>query len=76
MDTEPVTSGARTVTTGLTVGGMTCATCVNRVEKKLGKLEEVTASVNLATGPCPCRAPAGHRRRGAHRGRGEDRLHR
>ncbi|KES03138.1 carbonate dehydratase [Streptomyces toyocaensis] len=48
MDTGPVTSG--TVTTDLTVGGMTCAACVNRVEKKLGRLEGVTASVNLATG--------------------------
>lgn len=31
------------------VGGMTCAACVRRVEKKLGKLEGVTSSVNLAT---------------------------
>lgn len=31
------------------VGGMTCATCVRRVEKKLSKLEGVTSSVNLAT---------------------------
>nr|WP_246451474.1 heavy metal translocating P-type ATPase [Allostreptomyces psammosilenae] len=28
---------------------MTCASCVNRVEKKLGRMEGVTASVNLAT---------------------------
>ncbi|MFJ3493799.1 heavy metal translocating P-type ATPase [Streptomyces sp. NPDC086091] len=38
------------VITDLTVGGMTCAACVRRVEKKLGKLEGVTATVNLATG--------------------------
>ncbi|WP_416955783.1 heavy metal translocating P-type ATPase [Streptomyces sp. Agncl-13] len=38
------------VTTDLTVGGMTCAACVKRVEKKLGKLDGVTATVNLATG--------------------------
>ena len=37
-------------TTDLTVGGMTCAACVTRVEKKLGKLDGVTATVNLATG--------------------------
>ncbi|MFF2960660.1 heavy metal translocating P-type ATPase [Streptomyces sp. NPDC057963] len=37
-------------TTDLVVGGMTCAACVRRVEKKLGALEGVTASVNLATG--------------------------
>ncbi|MEV5598398.1 heavy metal translocating P-type ATPase [Streptomyces sp. NPDC052496] len=36
--------------TVLTVGGMTCAACVNRVEKKLGRLDGVTATVNLATG--------------------------
>ncbi|MCX4615358.1 MULTISPECIES: heavy metal translocating P-type ATPase [Streptomyces] len=38
------------VTTDLTVSGMTCAACVTRVEKKLGKLDGVTATVNLATG--------------------------
>ncbi len=31
------------------VQGMTCASCVNRVERKLAKLPGVTASVNLAT---------------------------
>ena len=31
------------------VQGMTCASCVNRVERKLGKLAGVNASVNLAT---------------------------
>ncbi|MFI5520839.1 heavy metal translocating P-type ATPase [Streptomyces platensis] len=36
--------------TTLTVGGMTCAACVGRVEKKLGRLDGVAASVNLATG--------------------------
>ena len=33
----------------LRVEGMTCASCVRRVEKKLSKLEGVSASVNLAT---------------------------
>lgn len=33
----------------LLVGGMTCASCVARVEKKLNRLDGVTASVNLAT---------------------------
>lgn len=31
----------------LDIEGMTCASCVNRVERKLGKLEGVHASVNL-----------------------------
>ncbi|MGD1224110.1 heavy metal translocating P-type ATPase [Streptomyces krungchingensis] len=38
------------VTTDLTVGGMTCAACVRRVEKRLGRLDGVSATVNLATG--------------------------
>ncbi|MEU6497260.1 heavy metal translocating P-type ATPase [Streptomyces sp. NPDC046984] len=46
MAAEPV---ALEVVTDLTVGGMTCAACVKRVEKKLGKLDGVTATVNLAT---------------------------
>ncbi|KOG42287.1 heavy metal translocating P-type ATPase [Streptomyces decoyicus] len=47
MGAEPV---AVSVTTDLAIGGMTCAACVKRVEKKLGKLDGVTATVNLATG--------------------------
>ncbi|MEU5607243.1 heavy metal translocating P-type ATPase [Streptomyces sparsogenes] len=47
MATEPA---AVEVVTDLAVGGMTCAACVKRVEKKLAKLDGVTASVNLATG--------------------------
>lgn len=31
----------------LDIEGMTCASCVNRVEKKLGKLDGVSATVNL-----------------------------
>ncbi|MEN2418949.1 heavy metal translocating P-type ATPase [Streptomyces rimosus] len=44
--------------TVLTVGGMTCAACVNRVEKKLGRLDGVTATVNLATGKARVQHPA------------------
>ncbi|WP_234440851.1 cation-translocating P-type ATPase [Streptomyces rimosus] len=44
--------------TVLAVGGMTCAACVNRVEKKLGRLEGVTATVNLATGKARVHHPA------------------
>ncbi|MDT7726396.1 MAG: P-type Cu+ transporter [Actinomycetota bacterium] len=33
----------------LLIGGMTCAACVGRVERRLGKLDGVQATVNLAT---------------------------
>ncbi|MFB7506720.1 heavy metal translocating P-type ATPase [Streptomyces broussonetiae] len=56
MGAEPVTA---LVTTDLAVGGMTCAACVTRVEKKLGKLDGVTATVNLATGRARVSHPAG-----------------
>jgi P-type Cu+ transporter len=36
-------------TTDLVIGGMTCASCAARVEKKLNGLDGVTATVNLAT---------------------------
>ncbi|MEV6833367.1 heavy metal translocating P-type ATPase [Streptomyces sp. NPDC051133] len=56
MGAEPV--AVDLVTTDLTVGGMTCAACVRRVEKKLGKLDGVTATVNLATGRARVSHPA------------------
>ncbi|MGW5308346.1 heavy metal translocating P-type ATPase [Nocardia thailandica] len=33
----------------LVIGGMTCASCANRIEKKLNKIDGVTATVNYAT---------------------------
>jgi Cu+-exporting ATPase len=33
----------------LAIGGMTCASCANRVEKRLNKVDGVTATVNYAT---------------------------
>ena len=33
----------------LVIGGMTCASCANRIEKKLNKLDGVQATVNYAT---------------------------
>jgi P-type Cu+ transporter len=33
----------------LPIAGMTCASCANRIERKLNKLDGVTASVNYAT---------------------------
>ncbi|MFG3407415.1 heavy metal translocating P-type ATPase [Streptomyces sp. NPDC048142] len=46
------------VVTDIAVGGMTCAACVRRVERKLGKLAGVTAEVNLATGRARVSHPA------------------
>ena len=33
----------------LSIDGMTCASCAHRIEKKLNKLDGVTATVNFAT---------------------------
>ena len=54
LSTDPTTS-TENVDTGegrertleVDITGMTCASCVNRIERKLGKLPGVTASVNL-----------------------------
>ncbi|MEZ0492109.1 heavy metal translocating P-type ATPase [Kineococcus sp. TBRC 1896] len=43
----------------LTIGGMTCASCANRVEKKLNRMPGVEASVNYATEKATVRLPAG-----------------
>ena len=40
----------RPVTTELAVTGMTCGTCAARIQRKLGRLPGVEASVNYATG--------------------------
>lgn len=45
----PVEARADLASLELEIGGMTCASCANRVERKLGKLPGVTASVNYAT---------------------------
>jgi Cu+-exporting ATPase len=43
----------------LSIGGMTCASCANRVERKLNKLDGVVATVNYATEKARVDAPAG-----------------
>ncbi|KGJ72687.1 carbonate dehydratase [Cryobacterium roopkundense] len=42
----------------LEIGGMTCASCAMRIEKKLNKLEGVIATVNYATEKAKVTAPA------------------
>ena len=43
----------------LEIGGMTCASCAMRIEKKLNKLDGVTATVNYATEKAKVQAPEG-----------------
>ncbi len=42
----------------LAIGGMTCASCAARIEKKLNKLDGVTAAVNFATEKASVSFPA------------------
>ncbi|MBO2449364.1 copper-translocating P-type ATPase [Actinomadura barringtoniae] len=43
----------------LAIGGMTCASCAARIEKKLNKIEGVTATVNYATEKAKVEFPEG-----------------
>ncbi|QIJ62762.1 heavy metal translocating P-type ATPase [Streptomyces sp. JB150] len=43
----------------LLIGGMTCAACAARVEKKLNRMDGVTATVNFATEKAKVTYPAG-----------------
>ncbi|UTX52494.1 heavy metal translocating P-type ATPase [Leucobacter aridicollis] len=44
----------------LEIGGMTCASCANRIEKKLNKLDGVVATVNYATEKAKVTVPDGY----------------
>ena len=50
---------APTASVELQIGGMTCAACANRIEKKLNKLDGVEASVNYATEKARVTGPVG-----------------
>ncbi|MFJ4158542.1 heavy metal translocating P-type ATPase [Microbacterium testaceum] len=54
-NTDSPTSTAEAV---LDIEGMTCASCVARVEKRLGRVDGVEAAVNLATETARVRYPA------------------
>jgi P-type Cu+ transporter len=47
-------------TTELPITGMTCASCANRIERKLNKLDGVQATVNYATEKAKVAVPAGY----------------
>ncbi|AVL99468.1 copper-translocating P-type ATPase [Gordonia iterans] len=62
MSTSAPTEGASVPTTGveLEIGGMTCASCANRIERKLNKLDGVSATVNYATEKAKVTVPEGY----------------
>ncbi|WP_016881541.1 MULTISPECIES: heavy metal translocating P-type ATPase [unclassified Rhodococcus (in: high G+C Gram-positive bacteria)] len=49
MTTRITKSGDRQHDVVLSIGGMTCASCAARIEKKLNRMDGVTATVNYAT---------------------------
>jgi Cu+-exporting ATPase len=49
----------RRISVDLDIEGMTCASCAARIEKRLGKLDGVSASVNYATNRALVLAPTG-----------------
>ena len=60
----------------LPITGMTCASCANRIERKLNKLDGVTATVNYATEKAKVEFDASGRPGAADRGRRGRRLQR
>lgn len=57
-ETAQTETPAQTEQVELVIGGMTCASCANRIEKKLNRLDGVTATVNYATEKARVRYPA------------------
>ncbi|HMM97165.1 heavy metal translocating P-type ATPase [Phycicoccus sp.] len=49
MTGQPTSNADLGHETELVIGGMTCASCAARIEKKLNKIDGVTATVNYAT---------------------------
>ncbi|WP_427922367.1 heavy metal translocating P-type ATPase [Streptomyces sp. cg40] len=55
----PITPAPEAAEVELLIGGMTCASCAARVEKKLNRMDGVTATVNYATEKAKVSYPAG-----------------
>ncbi|WKU46081.1 heavy metal translocating P-type ATPase [Streptomyces sp. VNUA116] len=49
LEKAPAPAAAAASEVELSIGGMTCASCAARIEKKLNRMEGVTATVNFAT---------------------------
>ena len=60
MTTENTSTEVNLTGLDLTIGGMTCAACANRIEKKLNRLDGVDASVNYATEKARVTTPEGY----------------
>jgi Cu+-exporting ATPase len=58
-NSEPAVAEPGAAEFELSVGGMTCASCAARVEKRLNRLDGVHASVNFATEKASVSAPVG-----------------
>ena len=59
MSSTTTGAGVRTDDVELSITGMTCASCANRIERKLNKLDGVTATVNYATEKAKVTYPVG-----------------
>ena len=57
-ESGPESVGAPSSTVDLAITGMTCASCANRIERKLNKLPGVNATVNFATANARVTFPA------------------
>ncbi|WP_329547499.1 heavy metal translocating P-type ATPase [Streptomyces sp. NBC_01356] len=57
----PIAENAPASEVELAIGGMTCASCAARVEKKLNRMDGVTATVNYATEKAKVSYPQGVR---------------
>ena len=58
-DSFPVTDSPTTGQVQLDIGGMTCASCAARIEKRLNRLDGVTATVNYTTEKARAQVPRG-----------------